>query len=114
MDIRASYGSDSPVEDCNPFVGVYCAVTRKDQKGKPEGGFYPEECVDVATAIDAYSKESAYMQFKEDVKGRIKPGHYADIVILEEDIFTIDPNKIKDMLPYMTIVGGKVVYQKQA
>jgi len=54
------------------------------------------------------------MQFKEDVKGRIKPGHYADIVILEEDIFTIDPNKIKDMLPYMTIVGGKVVYQKQA
>lgn len=112
LDIRASYGSDSPVEDCNPFPCVYCAVNRKDQTGFPEGGFYPEECVDVPAAIDAYTVESAYMEFKEDVKGRIKPGHYADLVILDQDIFTVDPMKIKDILPVLTMVGGKIVYQK--
>lgn len=112
LDIRASYGSDSPVEDCNPFPCVYCAVTRKDQTGFPEGGFYPEECVDVPDAIDSYTVESAYMEFKEDIKGRIKPGHYADMVVLDQDIFSVDPMKIKDILPVLTMVGGKVVYQK--
>jgi predicted amidohydrolase YtcJ len=112
LDIRASYGSDCPVEDCNPFLCVYCAVNRKDLTGFPEGGFYPAECVDVPTAIDAYTVESAYMEFKEDVKGRIKPGHYADLVILDQDIFTVDPMKIKDILPVLTMVGGKIVYQK--
>jgi predicted amidohydrolase YtcJ len=112
MDIRASYGSDCPVEDCNPFPCIYCAVTRKDLKGMPEGGFNPQECVDVATAIDAYTVESAYMEFKEGIKGRIKPGFYADMIVLDTDIFTVDPMKIKDILPDLTMVGGKVVYKK--
>jgi hypothetical protein len=87
-------------------------VNRKDQTGFPEGGFYPKECVDVPAAIDAYTVESAYMEFKEDVKGRIKPGHYADMVVLDQDIFSVDPMKIKDILPVLTMVGGKIVYQK--
>lgn len=112
LGIRASYGSDSPVEDCNPLPCVYCAVNRKDQTGFPEGGFFPNECVDVPAAIDSYTVESAYMEFKEDVKGRIKPGHYADMIVLDQDIFTVDPMKIKDILPVLTMVGGKVVYKK--
>jgi len=112
MDIRASYGTDSPVEDCNPFPCIYTAVTRKDLEGKPEGGFYPEECVDVETAIDAYTIESAYHEFREDVKGRIKEGYYADMIVLDTDIFTCEPNAIKDIRPIMTMVGGKIVYQR--
>ena len=64
------------------------------------------------TAIDAYTKESSYAEFQENVKGRLKPGYYADMVLLDRDIFTVDPMEIKDILPVMTIVGGKVVYKK--
>lgn len=56
--------------------------------------------------------ESAYAEFQEDVKGRLKPGYYADMILLDRDIFTVDPMEIKDILPVMTVVGGKVVYQR--
>ena len=52
------------------------------------------------------------MEFAEDHKGRIKKGYYADMVLLDKDIFTIDPMEIKDMLPVMTMVGGKIVYDR--
>ena len=107
-----SYGTDCPVEDCNPFWNLHQAVNRVDINNKPEGGFYPKECVDVETAIDAYTYESAYCEFMENVKGRIKPGYYADVVMLDTDIFTCDPLIIKDILPVMTMVGGRVVYEK--
>ena len=100
------------MEDCNPFWNIYQAVTRKDMDGKPEGGFRPAECVDVETAIDAYTVESAYAEFMEDKKGRIKEGMYADLVVLDKDIFTCDPMEIRDILPTMTMVGGKIVYQR--
>ena len=110
--VHLAYGTDCPVEDCNPFWNLHQAVNRRDLNNKPEGGFYPKECVDVETAIDAYTYESAYCEFMEDVKGRIKPGYYADMVMLDTDIFTCDPLTIKDILPVMTMVGGKVVYEK--
>ncbi len=109
---HVSYGTDSPVEDCNPFPNLYSAVTRKDKKGWPEGGFFPQECVDVPQAIDAYTAGSAYNEFREADKGRIKPGFLADMVVLDTDIFTCDPMKIRDILPVTTIVGGKVAWQK--
>lgn len=111
--IHISFGTDSPVENCNPFLCLYCAVTRKDIKGYPEGGFFPEEALDVATAIDCYTVESAYAQFMEDKKGRIKAGQLADLVVLDTDIFACDPDKIKDILPVMTMVGGDIKYEKK-
>ena len=110
--VHLSYGTDCPVEDCNPFPNIYMAVTRKNRQGEPRDGFYPKECVDVETAIDAYTIESAYAEFLEDRKGRIKKGYYADMVLLDRDIFTVDPMEIKDILPVMTMVGGKVVFEK--
>ena len=107
-----SYGTDSPVEDCNPFPNIYSAVTRKDKNGWPEGGFFPEECVDVARAVDAYTLGSAYNEFRERDKGRIKPGFLADMVVLDTDIFTCDPMEIRNILPVMTIVGGRIAWEK--
>lgn len=112
MGAHISYGTDCPVEDCNPFPNIYMAVTRKDKAGLPADGFYPAERVDVADAIDAYTIESAYTEFMEDRKGRIKAGYYADLVLLDRDIFTVDPMEIKEIKPEMTMVGGKVVYRK--
>lgn len=106
-----SYGTDCPVESCNPFPNIYSAVTRKDSKGYPEGGFYPEECVDVYEAIDAYTIGSSYAEFMEDKKGRLKEGYYADLIVLDKDIFTVDEMEIKNILPVLTMVDGKIVYE---
>ena len=112
LGAHVAYGTDAPVENLNPFPNIYMAVTRKDKKGNPEGGFYPKECVDIYEAIDAYTVESAYVEFQEEIKGRIKKDFLADFVVLDEDIFTIDPMEIKDIKPRMTIVGGNVVYKR--
>ncbi|MDR1514596.1 MAG: amidohydrolase [Synergistaceae bacterium] len=112
LGAHVSYGSDSPVEDCNPFKCIYSAVTRKDLGGKPRGGYNPNEAVDVETAIDAYTYESAYAEFKEDVKGRLKPGRLADLTIIDRDIFTIPPDEIKDISADLTMVGGKIVFRR--
>ncbi len=108
-----SYGSDSPVEDCNPFPCIYNAMTRQDLQGRPDGGYAPHERVDLETAIDAYTVGSAYNQFQENVKGRLKPGYYADLVILDRDIFTCPVEEIPAIRPLLTMVGGKVVYRQE-
>ena len=112
MGVHISYGTDSPVENCNPFPNIYSAVTRKDKNGWPENGFYGAECVPVEMAIDAYTLGSAYNEFKEKRKGRIKAGYLADMVVLDRDIFTCDPMEIRKILPIMTIVDGEIVYKK--
>lgn len=110
--VHLSYGTDSPVEDCNPFPNLYMAVTRKGMDGLPEGGFYPKECVDVETAVDAYTYGSAYNEFMEDKKGRIKAGYLADMIVLDKDIFTCNHMEIKDILPVLTMVGGQIMFEK--
>ncbi|RVU54689.1 amidohydrolase [Anaerosphaera multitolerans] len=112
LGAHIGYGTDAPVEDLNPFPNIYAAVTRCDKNGFPEGGFFPEEKVDIYTAIDAYTIGSSYLEFEEDVKGRIKKGYLADFTVIDEDIFEIDPIKIKDIKASMTIIGGKIVYEK--
>lgn len=111
--VRMAFGSDGPVEEINPFLGIYCAVTRKDTTGAPEAGFFPEECLDVPLAIDLFTEGSAYAQFLENVKGRIRPGHCADLIVLDDDIFTCDVEKIRDILPVMTMVDGRVAYERE-
>ena len=87
------------------------AVTRKDLKGYPSEGYYPEECMDVETAVDCFTLGSAYQQFMEDRKGRLKLGYFADLCVLSEDIFTVDPDQIKDIVSVLMMVDGKIRYE---
>lgn len=108
---KISYGTDSPVENCNPFACIFSAVTRKERSGKIPAAFFPQECVDVETAVDAYTIGSAYAQFMEQRKGRIREGYLADLLILDQDIFTVSADQIQYIHPELTMVGGKIVYQ---
>lgn len=107
-----SFGTDAPVEDCNPFPNIYCAVTRQGMDGSPAEGFYPNEKMDIEDVIDAYTIGSAYNEFKEDFKGRLKPGYVADLIVLDQDIFSIDPSKIKDIKVEKTMVDGEFVFER--
>jgi predicted amidohydrolase YtcJ len=112
LGIKASYGTDSPVESMSPLECIDCAVNRHDVvNGYPEEGFYPGECVDVYTAVDAYTIGSAYAEFAEDTKGRIKTGYLADLTLLDKDIFTIPQTEICTARVLWTMVGGKMAYQ---
>lgn len=112
LGIHESFGTDSPVEDINPFPNIYSAVTRKDLNGEPEGGFFTGECMDREDAVDAYTCESAYMEFAEKEKGRLKPGYLADLIVLDKDIFTCPEEEIKNIHPVLTMVDGKKVYEE--
>lgn len=104
-----SFSTDAPVENCNPWYNLYSAVNRKTLDGKPEAGFYPDEIMDIQDAIDCYTYGSAYNEFKEDFKGRLKPGYLADLIVLDRDIFTIDPMEIKDIIVEKTMINGEWV-----
>ena len=110
--VPLSYGTDCPVESCAPLWNLGAAVTRCAADGTPAGGFVPSERVDVETAVDAYTAESAYAEFQEHCKGRLKPGYYADLTVLDRDIFTIDPMQIRSASPVLTMTDGRIVYER--
>jgi len=114
--IHVGAGSDCPTgSDCpesfNPLLGIYAAVTRKNLKGYPEEGWLPEQKITVEEALYIFTMGSAYSSFEEDIKGSITPGKLADIVVLSQDIFHIQPDSIKDVRVERTIVGGKILYE---
>ena len=113
LGIHMSFGTDSPIEDMNPIDNLYCAVTRTNLKGLPEGGFHPEECLDIYDAVDAYTREGAYASFEEDVKGRLLPGYYADLVVLSEDIFTMPAQELRRTKVDATMVAGEFVFERE-
>jgi predicted amidohydrolase YtcJ len=92
------------------MLGVYAAVTRATLDGKNPNGWFPEQKLTVAEAVEAYTMGSAYAEFQEHEKGSITPGKLADMVLLSDDIFSIDPAKIRDVTVLETMVGGKVVW----
>ena len=93
------------------FPNIYSAVNRLRIDETPENGFYPEEKMDIESAIDSYTVGSAYNEFKEDFKGKLKKGYVADLIVLDRNIFTIDPLEIKDIKVEKTMIDGKFVYE---
>lgn len=96
------------------MLTVYAAVTRATLDGKNPKGWFPEQKLTVPETIEAYTMGSAYAEFRENEKGSITPGKLADMVLLGDDIFSIDPTKIRDVKVLKTIVGGKVVWDAGA
>jgi predicted amidohydrolase YtcJ len=108
--VRLAFGTDWDVAPLNPMLTVYAAVTRATLDGKHPEGWFPEQKLSVAEAVEAYTMGSAYAEFQDTVKGSISVGKLADMVLLNEDILTIDPVKIRDAKVLRTIVGGKTVF----
>jgi len=108
--VRLAFGTDWDVAPLNPMLTLYAAVTRATLDDKNPGGWFPEQKLTIAEAIEAYTIGSAYAEFQEKIKGSITPGKLADMVMLSDDILSIDPVKIRDVKVLKTIVGGKVVF----
>jgi predicted amidohydrolase YtcJ len=110
--VHLAFGTDWPYAPLDPVLTVYAAVTRATLDGKNPNGWFPEQKLTVAEAVEAYTMGSAYAEFQEKEKGSITPGKLADMVLLSDDIFTIDPAKIRDVKVLKTIVGGRIVWDQ--
>lgn len=104
------FGSDWPVAPATPLEGIYDAVTRRTLDDANPGGWVPEQKISVEEALHAYTAAAAYASFEEGRKGTLSAGKLADLVMLDQDLFSIAPEKIRDVKVVATMVGGKVVY----
>lgn len=106
-----AFGTDWTVAPLDPMISIYSAVTRRTLDGKHPDGWVPEQKITVEEAVRAYTVGSAYAEFADHVKGTITPGKLADIVMLDKNIFEIDPVEIEKAKVLLTLVDGKVVYE---
>jgi len=111
--VRVAFGTDWPVAPLNPLLSLYAATTRATLDGKNPGGWVPEQKISIGDAVAAYTRTAAFAEFQERDKGTIARGKLADLAILTDDIMNIPPERIKDVRVLMTIVGGKIVYQRR-
>ena len=108
------YSSDWPAcISLNPIRGLHVAVNRRNPQGVPENGWIPEQKISIAEAIYAYTYMGAYASFEEKIKGKIAPGHLADLVVLSQDLFNIDPMDIHKTQVDLTVFDGKVIYERR-
>lgn len=108
MDHGIHVAISSDILPIGPLVGIYAAVTRKGMSGRVFG---PDEAITIEEAIRGYTINGAYLGFEEDIKGSLEPGKLADMVVLSDDILSVDPEQIMGIEVEQTYVGGKLVYQ---
>ena len=108
---RLAFGSDWPVVTLNPWPGVQNALTRQTNEGNPPGGFVPKERISLEDTIEAYTFGAALAGRREKTEGSLQPGKLADLIVLSQDLFKIEPTVIGKSEVLLTMVGGKVVYQ---
>ncbi|MBW1979175.1 MAG: amidohydrolase [Deltaproteobacteria bacterium] len=111
--IRVIFSSDAPVCNPNPLVGIYSAVTRQRKDGTPDGGWYPSQRISVEEAVKGYTILPAVSYGVDDKLGSITPGKYADMVVLDKNIYTIDPMEIIETKVDITIFDGRIVFQRE-
>ncbi len=108
--VPLAIGTDWTVAPLNPMLTLHAATTRATLDGLHPEGWFPEQKITMPEAVSAYTLGSAYAEFQDEVKGSIAPGKLADMVLLDSDIFRIDPDRIPETRVEMTIMGGTVVY----
>ena len=111
--VHLAFGTDWPVEPLDPMLGIYAAVSRELPAGGPVGGWHPDEKLSLAEAIENYTLGSAYAEFQEKEKGSIVPGKWADLAVMENNLFQIPQKDILKTAVAMTILAGKIIYKKQ-
>jgi predicted amidohydrolase YtcJ len=105
-----AFGSDWNVAPLDPILGIYAAVTRRTLDGKHPQGWVPREKISVEEALRAYTLGNAYGMFAEKTRGRLVPGAAADLVVVDQDLTRVPPERIESARVSATIVDGKVVY----
>jgi predicted amidohydrolase YtcJ len=107
---KEAFGSDWPVVTLNPWAGIQNAVTRQTREGQPPGGWLPQQRLSVEQAVYGYTLGAAIGGRKEKDEGSIQPGKLADLIVVSQNIFEVDPHKIADTKVILTVVDGKTVY----
>ena len=107
---RLAFGSDFPVEQVNPMLGIHAAVTRQDLEGWPKGGWLPEERISREDAIRAFTLDAAYAGFMEQLTGSLETGKRADFIVLDQDIMKIPAEDIANLRVAETWVDGERVF----
>jgi predicted amidohydrolase YtcJ len=107
--VPLALGSDAPVTTHNPFVGIYSAVTRKTVYGRQLGA---EECISREEALRAYTLDSAWVTFEDNIKGSIEPGKLADLAVLDRDILSVPEEEILGAMSLLTLAGGRAVHDQ--
>ncbi|HEY5657370.1 MAG TPA: amidohydrolase family protein, partial [Myxococcota bacterium] len=105
-----AFGSDWSVSSANPLEEMEVAVRRADPRKPDDPPFLPDERIDLRDAIAAFTINAAYVGFQDDRTGSIEPGKLADLVVLDRNLFAIDPSEISDAKVLLTLLGGKPVY----
>ncbi|NND71482.1 MAG: amidohydrolase [Rhodothermales bacterium] len=108
--VRVAFGSDWFVAPPTPLEGIYAAVTRRTLDGANPNGWVPAQKITVEEALRAYTVDAAYAGFDEGIKGMIRPGMLADLVILSDDLSSIPNADIADVVVENTFVGGREIY----
>lgn len=110
-NVHLAFGSDFPVELINPFYGLHAAVTRQDRNNQPKEGWYKDEALSIEEAFKAFTISAAYAAHDEHNNGSLEPGKYADFIVIDQNIFTIDPKDIWKTQVLETWVNGQRIYQ---
>ncbi len=108
-----AFGSDWPVVTLSPWPGLQNAVTRQTTDGEPQGGWIPSERISLADAIKGYTLNAAFAGHREKTEGSLEPGKLADLIIVSQNVFEIDPHRLVHTKVALTMVGGRVVYERQ-
>jgi len=106
-----AFGSDWPVVTLNPWEGVQTALTRQTKDGEPAGGFIPKQRMSLEDTIHAYTLGAAFAGHREKSEGSLETGKLADLILVDQDLFKIEPSEIGKTEVLFTMVGGKIVYE---